>query len=125
MSDTVNFEYFCYRCGSKNELVLPCPNAPEYHHSNLLCKSCGDGTRVIISHCPSCSRFIYWIDDMAIPDLVNGMAKYMVHNLQTLIDRAAMQGASIEIDTPNTYPIAASCPCGEQFSIEIPIPDLD
>jgi hypothetical protein len=62
---------------------------------------------------------------MAIPDLVNGMAKYMVHNLQTLIDRAAMQGASIEIDTPNTYPIAASCPCGEQFSIEIPIPDLD
>lgn len=62
---------------------------------------------------------------MSIPDLVTGFAKYMVHNMQTMIDRAAMQGAKLSIDTPDKYPINASCPCGERFSIEIPIPDLD
>jgi hypothetical protein len=62
---------------------------------------------------------------MSIPDLVRGFARYMVHNMQAMIDRAAMQGATLAIDTPDKYPISATCPCGEQFSIEIPIPDLD
>lgn len=125
MSENVNFEYYCYRCGTKNQCVMPCPSAPDYHYSNLQCRNCGDSTRVIISHCPSCSRFIYWIDDISIPDLVIGFAKYMVHNMQTMIDKAALQGAVIEIDTPDRYPINASCPCGEQFAVEIAIPDLD
>ncbi|MFW9844051.1 MAG: hypothetical protein ACFFEV_05725 [Candidatus Thorarchaeota archaeon] len=125
MSQTINFEYFCYRCGTKNTLELPCPNAPDYHHTELTCSSCGDGTRLILSHCPSCSRFVYWIDDMSIPDLVSGFAKYMVHNMQAMIDKAAMQGATISIDTPDKYPINASCPCGNKFAVEIAIPDLD
>lgn len=125
MSENVNFEYYCYRCGAKNQCELPCPTAPDYHYSNLQCRNCGDGTRVILSHCPSCSRFIYWIDDISIPDLVIGFAKYMVHNMQTMIDKAALQGAVIEIDTPDKYPINAGCPCGERFTVEIAIPDLD
>jgi len=125
MSENVNFDYYCYRCGTKNQRVLPCPIAPDYHFSDLQCRSCGDGTRVILSHCPSCSRFIYWIDDVSIPDLVIGFAKYMVHNMQTMIDKAALQGAVIEIDTHDKYPINASCPCGERFAVEISIPDLD
>ena len=125
MSQTIDFEYYCYRCGTKNTLNLPCPNAPEYHHTELTCSSCGDGTRLILSHCPSCSRFVYWIDDMSIPDLVSGFARYMVHNMQTMIDKAAMQGASISIDTPDKYPINASCPCGAKFAVEMAIPDLD
>ena len=125
MNQTINFEYYCYRCGTKNALTLPCPNAPEYHHTELTCSSCGDGTRLTLSHCPSCSRFVYWIDDMSIPDLVSGFAKYMVHNMQTMIDKAAIQGATISIDTPDKYPINASCPCGGKFAVEIEIPDLD
>lgn len=62
---------------------------------------------------------------MSIPALVQGFAKYMVHNMQTMIDKAAMQGATISIDTPSTYPISADCPCGQKFAVEIPIPDLD
>jgi DNA-directed RNA polymerase subunit RPC12/RpoP len=117
--------YFCYRCGEENKLDLPMPNAPQYHHTNLTCKKCGDGTYILVSHCPSCSRYVYWIDDMCIPDLVVGFARYMVHNMQALIDKAAVKGASVSIDTPSTYPINADCPCGEKLSIEIPIPDLD
>ena len=45
--------------------------------------------------------------------------------MQALIDKAAVQGASIGIDTPSIYPINASCPCGENISVEIVIPDLD
>ena len=74
MTEDVNFEYYCYRCGAKNQITLPCPTAPEFHHLDLQCRSCGDGTRVILSHCPSCSTFIYWIDDMSIPELVTGFA---------------------------------------------------
>jgi hypothetical protein len=62
---------------------------------------------------------------MSIPDTVKGFAKYMVHHMQALIDQAARQGASISIDTPDNYPISATCPCGTTFSIELPIPDLD
>ena len=62
---------------------------------------------------------------MSIPGLVEGFAKYMVHNMQAMIDKAAMQGATIGIDTPDKYPINASCPCGTNFTVEIPIPDLD
>jgi hypothetical protein len=62
---------------------------------------------------------------MSIPDLVGGLARYMVHSMQALIDKAAMQGASISIDTPDIYPINATCPCGEKLSVEISIPDLD
>ncbi|TFG94157.1 hypothetical protein E4H12_15700 [Candidatus Thorarchaeota archaeon] len=125
MNDNINFEYYCYRCGTKNTLALPCPNAPDYHHTELTCSSCGDGTRLILSHCPSCSRFVYWIDDMSIPDLVSGFAKYMVHNMQTMIDKAAIQGATIGIDTPDKYPINSNYPCGAKFTVEISIPDLD
>jgi hypothetical protein len=42
---------------------------------------------------------------MSIPDLVSGFARYMVHSMQTMIDKAAMQGATIGIDTPDKYPI--------------------
>ncbi|TFG31637.1 hypothetical protein EU527_11970 [Candidatus Thorarchaeota archaeon] len=125
MSQNINFEYYCYRCGTRNTLSLPCPNAPLYHYTELECRSCRDGTRVILTHCPRCERFVYWIDDMSIPDLVTGFARYMVHNMQVLIDQAAMQDAIISIDTPEVYPIYANCPCGENFSIDIKIPDLD
>jgi len=125
MSQNIIFEYFCYRCGTKNTLSLPCPTAPEYHHSELQCRSCGDATRVLLTHCPSCERFVYWIDDTSIPDLLVGFAKYMVHSMQTLIDKAAMQNAIISIDTPDVYPIYAKCPCGKDFSVDIKIPDLD
>lgn len=62
---------------------------------------------------------------MSIPEIVTGFAKYMVHHMQTMIDKAAVQGAILEIDTIDKYPISASCPCGEKLTIEIPIPDLD
>ena len=119
------FSYFCYRCGGENKLRLPMPNAPEYHHTSLTCTKCGDRTHILLSHCPSCTRFVYWINDISIPDLVAGFARYMVHNMQALIDKAAAQGASISIDTPAIYPINATCPCGESLSVEIAIPDLD
>jgi hypothetical protein len=120
-----DFSYFCYRCGGENKLKLPMPNAPEYHHASLTCAKCGDKTHILLSHCPSCTRFVYWINDISIPDLVAGFARYMVHNMQALIDKAAAQGASISIDTPAIYPINATCPCGENLSVEIEIPDLD
>ena len=119
------FSYFCYRCGEENQLDLTIPNAPEYHHTDLTCTKCGDGTHILVSHCPSCSRYVYWIDDMCIPDLVVEFARYMVHNMQALIDKAAVQGASVSIDTPSTYPLNATCPCGEKITIDISIPDLD
>ncbi len=122
---SINFEYYCYRCGEKNTLALPCPNAPSYHHEELKCGACGDGTRVILSHCPSCGRYVYWINDLSIPDMVVGFARYMVHNVQSLIDRAATGGVEISIDTPDKYPISAECPCGTKFNVEIDIPDLD
>ena len=62
---------------------------------------------------------------MSIPDLVSGFGKYMVHNMQALIDRAAAQDVSISIDTPDNYPISATCPCGTTFTVELSIPDFD
>jgi len=123
----VDFQYYCYRCGGLNKLDLPAPDAPDYHHAELTCGSCGDGTRVLISSCPNpdCTHYVFWITDISIPDVVVGFAKYMVHNMQSMIDKAALQGATIGIDTPDTYPINASCPCGTEFSVDIVIPDLD
>ena len=45
--------------------------------------------------------------------------------MQALIDKAAVKGAEISIDTPHIYPINATCPCGENLTIEIAIADLD
>ncbi len=127
MTNTVRFDYYCYRCGENNALDLPAPTAPDYHHTDLKCKSCGDGTRAILSSCPNsdCSHFVYWINDISIPELVQSFAKYMTTNMQAMIDRAAQQGARISIDTPDKFQIPAACPCGSQFNIEISIPDLD
>jgi hypothetical protein len=120
----VSFNYYCYRCGHLNELEIPAPKAPDYHHQELTCKQCGDGTHVLLSHCPNCERFVYWIDDMNIPDLVRGFSKYMVHHMQVMIDQAAHQGARISVDTAEKFPIVAGCPCGTQFQVEILIEDL-
>ena len=121
------FEYYCYRCGGHNVLDFNIPKAPDYIHQDLTCGSCGDNTRVLLSACPGaeCDRYVYWINDLSIPDLVVGFARYMVHNMQAMIDKAAQQGARISIDTPEKYPINAACPCGTEFSVEIQIPDLD
>lgn len=123
----VNFSYYCYRCGTENKLPLPAPDAPDYHHADLTCSNCGDATRVLLASCPNpdCKQFVFWINDISIPDIVIGFAKYMVHNMQTMIDKAALQGAEISMDTPDKYPINASCPCGNEFSVDITIPDLD
>ncbi|MFW9911620.1 MAG: hypothetical protein ACFFEU_04060 [Candidatus Thorarchaeota archaeon] len=127
MTETVGFEYYCYRCGARNSLDLPSPKAPDYHHTDLKCESCGDGTRVMVSSCPNpdCTHFVYWINDISIPDLVKSFAKYMTTNMQALIDKAAVQGARLSIDTPDKFQIPAACPCGTQFNVEIDIPDLD
>ena len=81
----------------------------------------------MLSHCPnpSCTHFVYWINDISIPELVRGFAKYMTTNMQAMIDRAAIQGANISIDTTDKFTVPAECPCGARFEIEIPIPDLD
>lgn len=124
----VGFRYYCYRCGGKNELKLPCPRAPEFHHAELRCSHCNDETRVMLSQCPNpeCSgSFVYWINDLSIPGLVSNFAKYMTTNMQAMIDRAAQQGARISIDTVDKFTIPAACPCGNKFNVEIPIPDLD
>jgi transcription elongation factor Elf1 len=120
-----DFTYYCYRCGGKNSLDVEIPKAPDYHHQEIACSSCGDSTRVILAGCPDCEKYVYWINDLNIPSLVNGFAKYMVHNMQAMIDRAAQQGARISIDTPEQYPINATCPCGARFAVELEMPDLD
>ena len=120
-----DFIYHCYRCGAKNQYDLPKPIAPDYHHASLTCMSCGDDTNVLLSHCPNCHRYVFWINDMSIPDTVSGFAKYMVHHMQALIDQAARQGVSVSIDTPDNYPITTTCPCGTTFDVKLPIPDLD
>ncbi len=120
-----DFTYYCYRCGGKNSLDVEIPNAPDCHHQEITCSSCGDRTRVLLAGCPDCEKYVYWINDLNIPNLVNGFAKYMVHSMQTMIDRAAQQGARISIDTPEKYPIKATCPCGARFAVELMIPDLD
>ena len=120
----VDFEYYCYRCGTQNKLEIPALKAPDYHHQELACTSCGDTTHALLSHCPNCERYVFWIDDMSIPDLVQGFSKYMVHHMQVMIDQAAHQGAKISVDTAETFPIVAGCPCGSQFQVEIKIPDL-
>ena len=99
MTESVKFEYYCYRCGAINSLDLPSPKAPDYHHTDLKCSSCGDGTRLMISSCPneSCTHYVYWINDLSIPDLVKSFAKYMTTNMQALIDKAAIQGARLSI----------------------------
>lgn len=122
---TDEFTYFCYRCGTKNVLDLELPTAPDYHHLDVECTNCGDGTHAILSKCPKCSRYVYWINDLSIPEVVDGFSRYMVHRLQVLIDQAAQHGVRLSIDTPDNYPLNATCPCGERFAIEIPIPDLD
>ena len=124
----VDFEYHCYRCGEKNSLPgTSCPIAPDYHHLDVTCSNCGDSTRVLLSHCPNpdCGRYVFWVNDMSIPELVQNFARYMVHNMQAMIDQAALKGVKITMDTPSEYPINATCPCGTQFSVHIPIPDLD
>ncbi len=120
-----DFTYYCYRCGGKNSLDVEIPKAPDYHHQEIMCSSCGDSTRVILAGCPDCEKYVFWINDLNIPGLVNGFAKYMVHNMQAMIDRAAQQGARISIDTPEQYPINATCPCGARFAVELEMPDLD
>ncbi len=120
-----DFTYYCYRCGEKNSLDAEIPKAPDYHHQEIVCGSCGDGTRVLLTGCPDCEKYVYWINDLNIPNLVNSFSKYMVHNMQAMIDRAAQQGARISIDTPEKYPINATCPCGAKFAVELAMPDLD
>ena len=120
-----DFTYYCYRCGGKNALDVEIPKDPAYHHQEITCSSCGDSTRVILAGCPDCEKYVYWINDLNIPGIVSGFAKYMVHNMQAMIDRAAQQGARISIDTPENYPVKATCPCGARFTVELVMPDLD
>ncbi|MFX0108151.1 MAG: hypothetical protein ACFE7R_07700 [Candidatus Hodarchaeota archaeon] len=81
----------------------------------------------MLSHCPNpeCTHYVYWINDISVPDIVKSFANYMTTNMQAMIDRAAIQGANISIDTPDIFPIPAICPCGTEFNVEIRIPDLD
>lgn len=121
------FQYYCYRCGSPNKIEVDIPKAPDYAHVPVMCSSCGDGTNVLLSSCPveRCGGFVFWINDLAIPDLVHKFARYFVHNIQTLIDRAAMKGFNVGIDTTDKFPLNARCSCGTIFQIEIAIPDTD
>jgi hypothetical protein len=121
------YSYYCYRCGGRNTIQADVPKAPDFTHIRLVCEHCGDKTNVLLSGCPdeSCNGYAFWINDLAIPDLVKSLAKYFVQNLQTVIDSAAMRGFNIGIDTTENFTLRAKCSCGSPFTIDIPIPDLD
>ena len=108
------FQYHCYRCGGHNAIQIDIPKGPDYAHTGLQCKHCGDGTHVLLSACPSetCEGYVYWINDFAIPDMIKSLARYFVHNLQTVIDKAAMKGFNIGIDTTEKFTLNAGCSCG-------------
>ncbi|MFW9788431.1 MAG: hypothetical protein ACFFE2_13850 [Candidatus Thorarchaeota archaeon] len=117
--------YFCYVCGHKNDLEMEIPLAPKIERNEIKCESCEDVTHVLLTACPKCeAAFRYYLSDLDFPEEITALADVYVNLLRGVRDSLKDHIKDFNVPVPKKWSVKLNCECGEEYSAEIPLPQL-
>jgi hypothetical protein len=117
--------YYCYVCGHSNDLELDVPLAPKMNRDEIKCENCGDVTHLLHTSCPKCkSAFRYFLSDLNFPDEIRGLSEAYVKLIAGVRDSLKDHVKEFNVPVPKRWSVNLSCDCGEEYSAEISLPQL-
>ena len=117
--------YYCYVCGHQNDLKLKVPLAPEIDRDEIKCSNCGDVTHLLVTACPKCeSAFRYFLSDLDFPEEITALSDAYVKLLTGVRDSLKDHIKEFNVPVPKKWSVKLNCECGEEYSAEIPLPQL-
>jgi hypothetical protein len=117
--------YYCYVCGHENDLEMDIPLAPEIKRSEIKCSNCEDVTHLLLTACPKCqSTFRYYLSDLDFPEEIVSLASVYVKLLAGVRDSLKDHIKDFNVPVPKKWSVKLNCECGEEYTAEIPLPQL-
>ncbi len=118
--------YFCYVCGQQNDLVLNIPNAPEMSRNEITCTKCGDVTNLLLTACPHCNNaFRYFLSDLDFPHELTSLASAYIKLISGIKKSLAGVVKEFNVPLPKRWSVNLDCQCGKEYTVEIPLPQMD
>jgi DNA-directed RNA polymerase subunit RPC12/RpoP len=118
--------YFCYVCGHQNDLILKIPNAPEMSRNEITCPKCGDVTNLLLTACPHCNKaFKYFLSDLDFPHELTSLASAYVRLISGIKKSLTGIVKDFNVPLPKRWSVNLDCQCGEKYSVEIPLPQME
>ena len=101
--------YYCYVCGHTNDLKLNVPLAPKIERDA----------------CPKCEgAFRYYLSDLDFPQEIVSLAEAYVKLLTGVRDSLKDHIKEFNVPVPKKWSVNLKCECGEEYTAEIPLPQL-
>ncbi|OLS31137.1 MAG: hypothetical protein ThorAB25_05070 [Candidatus Thorarchaeota archaeon AB_25] len=117
--------YYCYVCGHTNDLKLNVPLAPKIERDEIKCANCGDVTHLLLTACPKCEgAFRYYLSDLDFPQEIVSLAEAYVKLLTGVRDSLKDHIKEFNVPVPKKWSVNLKCECGEEYTAEIPLPQL-
>ncbi len=118
--------YFCYVCGHQNDLKLDMPLAPEMRREEITCPNCGDVTNILLTACPHCKgAFKYFLSDLDFPQEITTLSEVYVGLIRGIKNSLKDVVEEFSVPLPKKWSVKLDCRCGEKYSAEIPLPQLE
>ena len=122
----LQLQYFCYVCGHKNDLTLNMPLAPKMSREEITCPQCGDVTNLLLTACPHCKNaFKYFLSDLDFPQEITSLAEVYVNLIKGIKNGLKGVVDEFSVPLPKRWSVKLECNCGEEYTAEIPLPQLD
>jgi len=119
-------QYFCYVCGHQNDLTLNVPLAPDINREEITCPNCGDVTNLLLTGCPHCKNaFKYFLSDLDFPLEISTLAKAYVDLIVGIKNSMTEIIEEFTVPLPKRWSVKLECRCGEDYTAEIPLPQLE
>ena len=101
------------------------PLAPRIERDEIKCSNCGDVTHLLVTACPKCeSAFRYYLSDLDFPEEIATLASAYVKLLAGVRDSLKDHIKEFNVPVPKKWSVNLTCECGEEYTAEIPLPQL-
>ncbi|MEM2141887.1 MAG: hypothetical protein QXS20_03480 [Candidatus Thorarchaeota archaeon] len=123
---TFPLSYFCSVCGNEISESVDIESAPAITQRQIECPKCGDKTHLLLTYCPKCNESIrYFVSDLDFNAELLCVADSYVRLIRGIRDSLSGQLAEFVVPLPKRWSIKLRCDCGNEYSVGIPLPQMD
>ncbi|MBD3407443.1 MAG: hypothetical protein GF411_15100 [Candidatus Lokiarchaeota archaeon] len=121
-----SFRQYCSVCGNKIHHTIDVAIAPEMTRSEVICEKCQDHTNMLLTTCPECKEaFQYFISDLDFAEEVQRLSGAYVRLISGIRNSLKEVIEEFKVPVPKKWSVGLSCTCGNEFTAEIPLPQLE
>jgi len=117
---------WCAVCGNGSVQSFEIPAAPTITEQELTCTKCGNRTFVLLTSCPSCQKsFKYFFTDFDFSDEIKRVSGAYVDLIRGIRDSLSEHISEFDVQLPKRWSVKLTCECGNEYSADIPLLQLE